>query len=109
MTSHELAVATAIIGTTASQLLLRIGARRVEGLWALLNPFSLAGYASLFAVTLLMVYALQGVLLSTLVILSSTTYILVPLASWVLLKEKATFRNFLGAGLIIVGIIVYAI
>jgi len=105
---HALAVAFAVLGTTVAQLLLRAGSRHNHTLGALFNPVTLLGYLVLFCVTILMVYALHGVYMRTLVIWNSSTYVLIPVASSLLFGERLTGRKVVGATLIVLGILLYS-
>lgn len=102
-------MAFAIILTAGSQVLIRSGAKgRTSVTTSFFHPLTMSGYFSFVIVVVLMNYALQQLLMSTVIAWNSLTYIATPLAGWFILKDKLTLRMFIGALLIVVGIIIFS-
>lgn len=74
-----------------------------------LNPFVIIAYGMFFGCTLISVVAMKVVPLSMSPIIESTSYIITPLLSYLILGEKATKKQLLGMGIIILGIVIYTI
>ena len=98
----------AVLLTSAGQLLLKIGAgRSMPGRW--LNGYVLAGYG-LFAVTVLVSYYLMHIIdLKYFTAIMSASYVLVALASRIVLGEKIGRRRALGTLLIALGVAVFVV
>ena len=109
MNAYEIAVGLAVILTVISQLFIRRAAQGSSGLLSIFGRYAILGYGLLLVVTLLMVYALQGIYLRTLIVWTSTTYILIPLSAGWFFKEKITLRGLAGSAFIIIGILVYLV
>lgn len=99
-----------VVMTAVSQLCFKLGADRSKAhgvLSVFTNPYSVAAYGMLFAVTLLNLFAYRRLPLKISVVVLPFTYILVGLFSFVFLKERVSAQQLLGAGVIILGIVVF--
>lgn len=107
-----LAILTAF-SMASGQLLFKIGAANWKGTtlveWFMSfisNPF-LVSAIFLYAFTVLIwIYVLRVLPLSLAYPITALSYVIVPVLSFLLLKEKITIHNFIGMGLIIGGVIV---
>lgn len=106
--SYYVAMAAGIILTSVAQIFLKGGLCSKES-WinSFFNWRTIIGYGMFGFVTVLNVYTLQGVDLKTFGAWISTTYILVILLSWQVLKEKVDRTTVVGCGLIVIGIIIF--
>jgi drug/metabolite transporter (DMT)-like permease len=98
--------------TAVSQLLLKYGVLRWKGtnpLFLYLNPCTMGGYFLLLAAMVLYNHAFQQIQLKSIVFFLPITLVLVTLASRWLFREKMTLQGLLGAGLIILGLVVYGL
>ncbi|MDO4199002.1 MAG: EamA family transporter [Erysipelotrichaceae bacterium] len=94
-----------------SQILLKISANKTykSKIFELLNPLVIGSYA-IFVVTMLMsVYSLKGISISMSNVIESFSYILIPVISYIFLKEKITRTQQIGILVIILGIIIFMI
>ena len=114
--TNELAIYSLILicGTLVSaisQIMLKKSAQKEypSKLKEYLNPLVIIAYGLFFGTTFISMYALKVVPLSMAPILEASGYIFVAILSYIFLKEKMTKRQFLGTGLIIVGIIIYSL
>lgn len=92
-----------------SQILLKISARRnyVSGLAEYLNPFVILGYFLLLTTTFLNLLALRWVPLSLASGLGASGQVVVPVLSFLILKERISRRKILGMALIVLGILLF--
>lgn len=100
----------AVALTAMSQLLLKKGADRGKyghPVKLFLNPFTAIAYALFFIVTLLNLYAYKMLPLKCAVVVLPFTYILVGILSFIFLKEKMTRNQLIGAGIIILGVVLF--
>ncbi len=108
MYSHETALAASIAITPLSQVLLRFGAKDSKTtLGAVLNFKTVLGYGMFGVVVLLIIFAMQTIPLRTVTAWDSLAYVLTPLAARLLLKDPLTAKTFLGAVVIMLGILVF--
>lgn len=102
MTGAYLKLLVMILAVSAGQVFMKIGAGRVirqDGrliLRSFLNPFLIAGGASVLLTPLLYFSALRDISLSAAYGFTGLTYIIVFLFSWLLLKEKITLLHLAG-------------
>ncbi len=88
---HEFALFSSIVLTIVSQILLRAGSRQTKGFFGLFaNSFVITGYALFPVVVLLVIFAMQGIPLKTIIAWISSTFFLVPLAGKILVKDPFT-------------------
>lgn len=92
-----------------SQILLKISACRdyKSGLLEYLNPFVISGYSLLLMTTFFNLLALRWVPLSLASGLGAAGQVVVPVLSFLVLKEKISRRKMLGMALIVVGILLF--
>ncbi|MBI2421417.1 MAG: hypothetical protein HYV27_01215 [Candidatus Hydrogenedentes bacterium] len=113
MFSYYAVAISAVFLTSASQVLLKVGAARSVRtnnlLHAYLNPLSLAAYFFLFVATLLSTYAYQYLPIKAAVVLLPSGFISVALLSFWLLKEKFSRLQFAGSTFIILGTVVFSL
>lgn len=101
-----------LLGVTVaafSQILLKISASKSYDAWwkEYLNPFVIGGYGMLFGSVLLNVIAFTRVEYKNGPVMESLGNILVPLFSFLILKEKITKRKLIGTAVIMLGILVF--
>lgn len=106
--SHALALGACLLLTATSQLLLKHGASgETTARSALLNRFTLSGYALLVMVTVLAVYAMQAIELKVVTAWTALTYLMVTAGSATILGEHVNRARWLGSALIVAGIAVF--
>jgi len=104
--------ALAVLLTATAQLLLKIGvsrARHGSTIAIYLHPYSVIAYALLLLATLLNVYAFRVLPLKVAAEILPFTYILVGIYARLLLKERMSGAQWLGAALIVAGVVLFAI
>lgn len=94
-----------------SQVLLKIAANKKHEsrLREYLNPLVIIAYGIFFLSTLLTMYALKFVPLTMSPIIESASYIFVPVFGILLLKEKISKRRLTGMGIMLIGMIIFAL
>lgn len=94
-----------------SQILLKKSANieRKGKIAEYMNKEVILSYGLLFVSTLLTLYAYKEVKLSMGLVLETISYILIPILSYFILKEKISKRQIYGIVLIMLGIIIYSI
>ncbi len=104
----------AIIGvflTAIAQLVLKKGAlagMKKKGFWqSYFNKYSLIGYGLFVVVTLFNLFALKKVQLKEMTFILPLTFVIVPLLSVWIFKEKLTKQQMWGIGLIVIGVFVF--
>jgi len=106
---YYLAAAGFTLLTAIGQLLLKRGARTDRGpvtrLW--LNRWTAGGYALLFVVTLLALYAYKVLPLRAAVVLAPLSFLLVTVLSVLLFRERLTRIQAIGCALIVAGLILF--
>ena len=97
--------------SSVSQIMLKRSAQKMyeSRLKEYLNPLVIFAYVLFFGCTFISLYALKVVPLSMSPVLEASGYIFVAVLSRLFLKEKITKKKALGLGVIICGILVYAI
>ena len=93
---------------SAGQVLLKIGATRAQALLVFVNPHIIGGLACYAAGTLIWVWVLSRVPLSTAYAFTALTLVLVYLASWLLLGERIAVQTAVGLAFLLVGVILVA-
>ncbi len=99
-----------VVLTAVSQVLFKIGSDRSNGRHVLrtyLNPFSLVAYLLLFVVTLLSVFAYSRLPLKMAAVVLPVNYVLVGIFCVTFLHERLQRSHLLGAGLVVVGMVVF--
>ena len=94
--------------SSLSQIILKKSALKKRDKWykEYLNIMVIGAYSIFVLVTLVNVYSLKFVDLSYSAILESSTYIFVPLLSFLFLKEKISKNKIIGILIITTGIII---
>lgn len=91
-------------------MLLKQGARQQYDTWwrQYINGWVIGGYAIMFGTMMMNIYAMsRGVEVKEVSIIESMSYIFVPILSFVIFKERLTWRKVISIGVIIIGIIVF--
>lgn len=93
-----------------AQMLLKQGARQAYAQWwrQYMNGWVMGGYAVMFATMMLNIFAMsRGVQVNEVSIIESISYLFVPALSFVIFKEKLTWRKICAIAIIITGVIVF--
>ena len=93
-----------------AQMLLKEGARQQYALWwrQYANGWVMGGYAIMFATMMLNIFAMsRGVQVKELSIIESMSYLFVPALSFIIFKEKLTWRKIAAIIIIITGVIIF--
>ena len=100
-----------VLISSFSQVLLKIAANKKyeSRIREYMNPIVITAYGIFFLSTLLTMYALKFVPLTMSPVIESTSYIFVPLFGVLMLKEKISKRRLLGMGIMLIGMLVFAI
>ena len=100
-----------VLISSFSQVLLKIAANKKyeSRIREYMNPIVITAYGIFFLSTLLTMYALKFVPLTMSPVIESTSYIFVPLFGVFMLKEKISKRRLLGMGVMLIGMLVFAI
>ncbi len=111
MNKYALVKIMSVVVSALSQLLLKKSANKEHGsiLKEYLNPSVILSYAIFFGAMILGTYSLKGISLSYNAALESMSYLLVPIFSFLFLKEKISGRQLLGILLIFAGIMIYSL
>lgn len=91
-------------------MLLKQGARQEYAQWwrQYMNGWVIGGYAIMFATMMLNIFAMsKGIQVKEVSIIESMSYLFVPALSFVIFKEKLTWRRTLAIAVIIIGVIVF--
>lgn len=111
MSIYYIAALIGVFLTAIAQLILKKGAlagMKKKGFWqAYFNIYSLLGYGLFVVVTLFNLFALKKVELKDMTFILPITFVLVPLLSVLIFKEKLTKQQVWGIVLIAVGIFVF--
>lgn len=97
--------------SSVAQVMLKIAANKTydKKIKEYLNPLVIAAYGIFFLSTLLTMYALRYVPLTTSPIIESCSYIFVPVLGVLLLREKISKRRLLGMAVMLVGIVIFVL
>ena len=100
-----------VLISSFSQVLLKIAANKKHEskLKEYLNPIVIVAYGIFFTSTLLTMYALKFVPLTMSPIIESASYIFVPIFGVLMLKEKISKRRLTGMGIMLIGMIIFAL
>ena len=100
-----------VLFTSVSQIFLKLSAidTSEKKTLALKNPKLYVGYGLLLFSLLLNVIGLKAVPLSHMAYILPITYVLVPVFSWIFLKEKVSGKFWLGVVFITLGVAVSAL
>lgn len=73
-----------------------------------MNGWVISGYAIMFGTMVMNIFAMsRGVQIKELSIIESMSYLFVPTLSFILFKEKLTWRKIIAIAIIITGVIVF--
>ena len=108
---HYLFLIASVAVASCSQILLKKGAMKQYGsfLREYLNPWVIGGYLMLFASMFLNILGLRKLDYLNAPVVESLGYVLVPILSALIFKEKLTKRKLVGIGCIVAGMIVFYI
>ena len=97
--------------SSVSQIMLKTSAGRAYSskLKEYLNPTVIVAYILFFGCTFISMFALKVVPLSMAPVLEASGYVFVAILSKVFLKEQISKKKMLGLGVIICGILIYAL
>lgn len=111
MTSYVLLKLLSVIIAVFSQILLKKSANRKyeSKIKEYLNVLVIVGYGMFFISSIISIVSLRGITISLSSIIESLNYILIPIASYFILKEKINRKQSIGMIIIIIGIIIYNI
>ncbi len=100
-----------VLISSFSQVLLKIAANKKydSRIKEYLNPIVITAYGIFFLSTLLTMYALKYVPLTMSPVIESASYIFVPVFGVLMLKEKISRRRLLGMGIMLAGMLVFAL
>ena len=111
MDRYMLVKIAATVLAALSQIMLKISANREykNKLFIMLNPLVIISYGIFFITMVMSVYSLKGMSISLGNVVESINYILIPVLSYIFLKEKINRTQFIGIIVIIIGITVFMI
>lgn len=109
MNKYVLLKILSVLIAAFSQLLLKKSANKKYDsvIKEYLNFLVIFGYGMFFISSILSVISLRGISISLSSIIESLSYIIVPILSYYVLKEKINKKQLLGMVIIIVGIIIF--
>lgn len=100
-----------VLVSSVSQIMLKISAGKTYSsrLKEYLNPLVIIAYILFFGCTFISLYALKVVPLSMSPVLEASGYLFVAVLSRLFLKERISRKKAIGLGVIICGILIYAV
>ena len=107
---YYILVISSVFLAACAQMLLKQGARQEYAQWwrQYMNGWVIGGYAIMFATMMLNIFAMsKGIQVKEVSIIESMSYLFVPALSFVIFKEKLTWRRTLAIAVIIIGVIVF--
>ena len=105
-------VISSVFLAACAQMLLKQGARQQYDIWwrQYINGWVIGGYAIMFATMIMNIYAMSiGVEVKEVSIIESMSYLFVPILSFVIFKERLTWRRVGAIAVIIIGLMVFFI
>lgn len=108
---YSLILFCGVVVSAFSQILLKKSAKKHYDsvIKEYLNPLVIIAYGMFFGCTLISVVAMKVVPLSMSPIIESTSYIITPLLSFLILGERATKKQLAGMAVIVIGILIFVI
>lgn len=103
-------VISSVFLAACAQMLLKQGARKQYDTWwrQYINGWVIGGYAIMLSTMMMNIFAMsRGVEVKEVSIIESMSYLFVPILSFVIFKERLTWRKVISIGVIIIGIIVF--
>ena len=109
LTTFSLVKLLSVVISAFSQILLKKSAMKHydNGLREYLNWSVVIAYGMFFGSTILSIYSLRGITISFSAIIESLSYVLIPILSYMFLKETINKRQAIGILIVIVGIVVF--
>lgn len=105
---NEIALLSAILLTSFSHLLLRIGAKnKAKSSAIIFDVATISGYFLFFIVIVLMIYAMQQIELKTAMAWNATTFIATPVIGYMFIKEPLDLRIVAGSVIIVIGLLIF--
>ena len=107
---YYILVISSVFLAACAQMLLKQGARQEYAQWwrQYMNGWVIGGYAIMFATMMLNIFAMsKGIQVKEVSIIESMSYLFVPALSFVIFKEKLTWRRTLAIAVIITGVIIF--
>ena len=98
-----------VVIASFSQVILKLGAGKTYNskIREYLNVYVITGYGMLFVSMIITVVVYSRLSYLSVPVIEAIGYVLVPVLSYFIFKEKLTKRKLLGIGLILTGIIIY--
>lgn len=111
MNKYTLIKLFSVVISSLSQIVLKISANKEydNKLKEYLNPYVICSYGVFVICTLLGTYSLKGNSLSFSSLIEALSYILIPLFSYLILKEKPNRIQLLGIAVIFIGFVIYSL
>ena len=108
---YSMVLLAGVFISAVSQVMLKKAAQKKYDSWIkeYVNPLVISAYALFFGTTLLSLIAYKEIPLSLGPILEATSYIYITIFGVLLFKEKINKRKLISLGLIITGIVIYAV
>ncbi len=108
---YSMVLLAGVFISAVSQVMLKKAAQKKYDSWIkeYVNPLVISAYALFFGTTLLSLIAYKEIPLSLGPILEATSYIYITVFGVLLFKEKINKRKLISLGLIITGIVIYAV
>jgi len=107
---YKLIVILAVLAAAGAQMLLKKGAaiEYQNMVRQYLNPWVIGGYAIMFLVLAVNIFAMsRGVLAKEVSTIESFSYLFVPCLSWFFFQEKLSWQRILAIGVIMCGVVVF--
>ena len=107
---YYILVILSVFLAACAQMLLKQGARQQYAQWwrQYANGWVIGGYAIMFGTMVMNIFAMsKGVQIKEVSIIESMSYLFVPALSFVIFKEKLTWRKIIAVAIIITGVIVF--
>lgn len=108
---YSLILFCGVVVSAISQIMLKKSAKKHYDsvIKEYLNPLVITAYGLFFGCTLISLVAMKVVPLSMSPVIEATSYIITPLLSFLILKEKMTKKQLLGMIVIVTGILIFVI
>lgn len=103
-------VISCVFLAACAQMLLKEGARQQYDAWwrQYINAWVIGGYAIMLGTMLMNIFAMsRGMGVKEVSIIESMSYLFVPILSFVIFKERLTWRRVCAMAIIIVGVVVF--
>lgn len=98
-----------VVIASFSQVMLKLGAGKTYSskIREYLNVYVISGYGMLFISMVLTIVAYSHLSYLSVPVVEAVGYVLVPVLSYLIFKEKLSKRKVLGIGFILLGIVIY--